>query len=322
MAVDSKGESPRTKSLQSIKLRAILDRVQRDYFYLMYLHWGSQHSRSKDLWEFARRNCVVGLDHPQVDRPWRNVPESIRRKLNRTWKSHFKAFSSLHKGDLVLVPGSQTALLGLGLIKGDEQYKPDLDGIFFRNIRSIDWLVAYEWEKQRPLPKLWGFDKTIQYVGKKSQAWPRIIDYRIQIEEDLLRPVDEMPNSLRIKYGPGGESEDHKRLKDHLYDHPEELDLTNVVDKHREYVFKTGDRADLLFDLSNGRHVVVEVETDNEALIDAGMHQALKYRILKCAEKRTDVNSDSVKSILVAWQQPGDLAFCRSYGIEFVQMKM
>ena len=310
--------------MQNLTLREILDQIRKSHFYLMYLRYGNDHSESshRDLWEFSRRNDVIGLSHHLVKTHWRDVSTQVRREIGRTWTSHFQTFSGLRQGDLVFVPDGQTKLLGIGLVKDDSyDYKPDLRG-FFRHVRSVDWLVGYPWKDRPEIPRLWGFDKTIQYVDNRSRVWPDIIRYRVSLGVDLLHPTADSTGSIRKKYGPGGEGKDHKQLKDYLYDHPEAIGLDDVVDKQREYVFRTGDRADLVFELTNGRYVIVEVETDNQALIDAGAYQALKYRILKCAEKRTPITSDSVRSLLVAWQDPTDTTFCQDYDVRFIRKKL
>jgi hypothetical protein len=121
------------------------------------------------------------------------------------------------------------------------------------------------------------------------------------------------------KYGPGGEGPDHKKLKEWILHHPEDIGLHGVSKSHLEYEFLTGDRVDLLFHLEGDRFAVVEIETDNPL---PGAFQALKYKVLKCAEIGSDIKSSKVEAILVAWGEPEDRGFCQSYNVRFVKKRL
>lgn len=119
------------------------------------------------------------------------------------------------------------------------------------------------------------------------------------------------------KYGPGGEGPDHQKLKEWIADHPDVLGLTDVSGHQVEYRFESGDRADLVFEHKSGIYTVIEVETTTPL---PGAHQAIKYRALLCAQKGFPLDSHKVRSILVAWSIPLQVAtFCTNYGIEFRQ---
>jgi hypothetical protein len=122
------------------------------------------------------------------------------------------------------------------------------------------------------------------------------------------------------KYGPGGEGPDHKRLKEWVSKNPEAIGLTGVIHTEKEYCFPSGDRADILFRISGGKAAVVEIETTDPF---PGAHQALKYKILRCAERNLALNSPQVRALLVAWHIPEQVKkFCDRYGIAFVTKKI
>lgn len=122
------------------------------------------------------------------------------------------------------------------------------------------------------------------------------------------------------KYGLGGEGREHKKLKEWLSEHPEKLGLTNVTNVAIEHTFPSGDSADLVFTHKAGRYTVVEVETTNPL---PGAHQAIKYRVLLCAEKGLDLDAREVRAILVAWQIPEEVrTFCERYEIGFQVHKL
>lgn len=121
-------------------------------------------------------------------------------------------------------------------------------------------------------------------------------------------------------YGSGGEGDDHKKLKEWVAQNPTRIGITNVKKTKIEYRFASEDIADIVFELDGGSYIVVEIETFNPY---PGCHQALKYRVLKCAELGLDIKSSNVEALLVAWTIPEEVKkFCNKYGISFVEKKL
>ncbi len=315
--------------MSSMSIRKILERLGKDHFYLMELRYGGDPSElsHKALWEFAKEKNLVGIDHPHdpdVNRDWADFPSHLKAQVSPWWNHQFDLFYSIREGDAILVPDGQTRLLGVAKAQGEPDFRLSLRAGFFRHVQRVKWLKAFEWDARPEFPLgLWlsGFRNTIQRIDKESGYW-KIIDLKLELdrEHQLTSQVD-TEEPLPRKYGPGGEGINHRRLKEWILNNPESIGLVDVIKKHQEYEFITGDRADLVFDLTGRRHAVVEIETDNPKSIAVGAFQALKYKVLKCAEENVDITSDKVSSILVAWNEPDDLRFCREYGIRFVKKK-
>jgi len=125
---------------------------------------------------------------------------------------------------------------------------------------------------------------------------------------------------LNRKYGASGEGIDHKELKMWIAHNPQEIGISGITRKEIEYVFQSGDVADIVFSISGNRYAIVEIET---AWPFPGAYQALKYRVLKCAEEGLDIMSQDVEAILVSWSIPKEVRrFCEKYGIRFVEKKL
>ena len=138
---------------------------------------------------------------------------------------------------------------------------------------------------------------------------------RIKKSGNIIKRV-----SVTRKYGSGGEGNEHRKLKEWIAQNPKEIGLTNVKKAETEYVFASGDAADIMFELEGDTYVVVEIETLDPY---PGCHQALKYRVLKCAELGLDIKSPKVKAILIAWSIPEEIkSFCKKYGIRFEEKKI
>ena len=111
------------------------------------------------------------------------------------------------------------------------------------------------------------------------------------------------------------------KLKEWIAKNPEFLGLSDVKKTEVEgHKFPSGDVPDIVFHLKSGKIIPVEIETDN---VLPGAYQALKYKVLTCAEKKWPIDSESVESFLVAWKIPQEAkAFCERYGIRYCKKKV
>lgn len=158
----------------------------------------------------------------------------------------------------------------------------------------------------------------------KSLAEELFLEIRDRLGRDIPQPSGERLNRgkrpsvreilISRKYGPRGESEAHRRLKNWIANHPEYLGLRNVKKVEvEEHIFPSGDIPDIVF-ICDDKDAVVEIETTNPL---PGAYQSLKYKALLCAEKSLPIDSESVKSFLVAYQIPNQVKeFCQKYGIQ------
>ena len=112
----------------------------------------------------------------------------------------------------------------------------------------------------------------------------------------------------------GGESPEHRKLKEHLAANPSQLG-EGLRDARIEYSFKSGDRVDILLEDSSGNPVTVEVETHIPPGNYVGVWQAVKYQHLAAVEY--ELPCERVRSILVAPQIPDHVKMeCKRLGIE------
>lgn len=139
----------------------------------------------------------------------------------------------------------------------------------------------------------------------------------LDAEVDSHGESSDAPESdLMEKYGPGGEGERHRVLKNFIADHPEQLGLGRgkATVEHR---FVTGDRVDVSVVLENGEHCVVEIELQGEST-SVGAHQALKYRALCAGELDT---TELPHACLVAYSIPKQVKdFCKRHGVSALEI--
>jgi hypothetical protein len=123
------------------------------------------------------------------------------------------------------------------------------------------------------------------------------------------------------KYGPGGESAKHKRLKQYVYDNPSSLGIEGVRARFMEYSFLTGDRADVVFELNNGKWVTIEIELEGRQNTYCGLLQAIKYRALMEVEQRKKVGKQ-ITTFLVAHSIPHSVkSLANAYGVSQFETK-
>ncbi len=135
------------------------------------------------------------------------------------------------------------------------------------------------------------------------------------LNEDIPQKV-----LVKRKYGKGGESILHKQLKEYIARNPALIGLSNVTSLI-EHKFISGDLVDILFE-SNSSEVdtVVEIELNH---VLPGIHQAIKYRALRCSQIGIPLNSKKVKAVVVAWEfSEQEIKLCLAYDIQYYQKKL
>lgn len=98
-----------------------------------------------------------------------------------------------------------------------------------------------------------------------------------------------------------GESDEHDALKHYIAKNPQKIGLPKSNKKGKvEYVFASADKADVVFDTKNG-FVGVEVKSciSNEADLNRGIFQSIKYQALLRAEQKARSEAPTAIAVLV-----------------------
>ena len=141
---------------------------------------------------------------------------------------------------------------------------------------------------QQMLQNIYQFDK-----------WNKVL------EEFQLKPVKSqwtkiMKESPPSGYG-GGESEEHKKLKEYVAKHPQVLNLPRSIGKGQiEYGFPSADAVDVLF-IHGLKWIGVEVKAKNspDEDIARGIYQCIKYCALIQAQQMVEQKSPNAEAVLV-----------------------
>jgi hypothetical protein len=102
-------------------------------------------------------------------------------------------------------------------------------------------------------------------------------------------------------YGSGGEGENHKRLKEYVYNHPEVVGIKGFKKREMEHILLSGDRLDVFFELNDGQKIAVEIKpsTSPDADVLRGLYQCVKYKSILDAEDKVHGEKANNSAILV-----------------------
>lgn len=129
--------------------------------------------------------------------------------------------------------------------------------------------------------------------------------------------------SAREFGGGGGESEDHRRLKEWISEHPEILGLRNPHLAETERKLASGDSLDVSFQTSR-TWLAAEAKgiKSSEADLTRGIFQIVKYKAVMEAELKASKSQLKVSAVLVVAQKlPEDLrVLAKDLSVEFVEV--
>lgn len=115
--------------------------------------------------------------------------------------------------------------------------------------------------------------------------------------------ITENEESIRsgIFYGTNGEGEEHKKLKEYIYNHPETIGVHDFKKREMEHILLSGDRLDVYFELNDGSKIAVEIKpsTSPDADMMRGLFQCVKYKSILDAEDKIHGERLNNSAILV-----------------------
>ena len=113
--------------------------------------------------------------------------------------------------------------------------------------------------------------------------------------------ADEIERPGRGGWSSEGESKQHKKVKDFVATNPDAVGLPrNTMRGQTEYLFASGDKADIVFKTKTG-YLGVEVKSiiSNDADLNRGLFQAVKYQSLLRAEQKAVLSPPTAQAVLV-----------------------
>lgn len=138
-----------------------------------------------------------------------------------------------------------------------------------------------------------------------------------------LKPSLSLEDESKIRtgtFGFGGESEEHKKLKKYIVNHPESIDIKTAQKGTCKYIFLSGDRLDVFFLEAN---VVVEVKPKSapDADILRGLFQCVKYKAIldAGAAVKGDIPDGEVVVVIGGTLSGSNCAVLECLGVDVVE---
>ncbi len=116
--------------------------------------------------------------------------------------------------------------------------------------------------------------------------------------------------ATKAKYGKGGgETDDHRELKEYVRERPQAIGLPEKLTGEKEYAFLSADKIDVLFK-SSSSWIGIEVKgvRSDDADIMRGIFQCVKYKaLIEAAQRYEQVNVDSRVILVLGGKLPHPL---------------
>jgi len=122
----------------------------------------------------------------------------------------------------------------------------------------------------------------VEAVLGKVFSYPKWLDVLEELGLSPIEPLNPQPVLPMDRRGGPAESEEHKRLKDYIAQHPRVVELNKSLALGKtEFILPSGDVVDVLFENAR-RRIAVEVKShiSNEDELRRGLFQCVKYRAI------------------------------------------
>ncbi len=239
--------------------------------------------------------------------------------------------------------GDLSAAVGYGSNQiGDVlgEIKDVLDEVQQKYQKKIPPLNALVQSKSTKLPSD-GFDYVIPNYSKLSAAskagevaklnqlaheynWDWVLE-ALGLEPAKLfteKDIEKLRKKSYAGYG-GGEGQEHKTIKEHIYGNPEAVGIKNVVYADMEHDLPSGDRLDVYFELKNGNRVAVEVKpsTAPDEDVTRGIFQCVKYKAVMDALRTVEYGRYDNDTLLVVAKclSEANKRLANDLGIKFIE---
>lgn len=140
-------------------------------------------------------------------------------------------------------------------------------------------------------------EKKTYVIGLNEKAihypkWDWVLSSLGLAPSRIIEDIEIIREKLKKKHKSGGESENHKNLKDFICNHPEIVGIKNnsVTKRETEHLLLSGDKLDVYFEINDGSKVAVEVKSriSDDLDITRGLFQCIKYQTIIDAECKVE----------------------------------
>lgn len=128
------------------------------------------------------------------------------------------------------------------------------------------------------------------------------IDKTFNVTDEVKICADDSEELIRSGKSFGcGEGDNHKKLKEYIFNNPAAIGIGNVAERDMERILLSADRLDVWFRQYDGTCIAVEVKSSisTDADVMRGLYQCVKYKAIMDAENTVHGDRHTNKAILV-----------------------
>ena len=142
----------------------------------------------------------------------------------------------------------------------------------------------------------------VRHANQKAHEydWNTVLS-QLGLEPALILTSEEVEDKRKkMNFPGGGESKYHLKLKEYRHNHPETIEIYNVINSETAHILFSGDKVDVYFETED-QILAVEVKSriSDENDIIRGIFQTIKYKAVLEAERLFGNSPKDVYSILV-----------------------
>lgn len=161
-----------------------------------------------------------------------------------------------------------------------------------------------DWSQLSPTEKKNRTQDEYKGIIEFGDQWNNVLE-SLDLEKVVRDEAN--PEQTRKKYGSGGESPQHKRLKEYIQTHPEIVDAKKNWEARTEFLLPSQDQIDVFFHYDK-ECIAVEVKSavseGNSDDYRRGLYQTVKYEailkaMIKASDNKIPLGIQSVRSVLV-----------------------
>lgn len=147
------------------------------------------------MWTFARQKKVIGLDNSAVDNDWTLIREEAKNRVSGSWRNQFDIFcenlspQSMDNGDIVVIMAGKDYVLGIGKVVGPHWYNLSYrkQELFFDHARPVEWILEYDYENRRPIPRIEKFERTLFCIEPSDDLWDSFSE--LSFKRPIIAPI-------------------------------------------------------------------------------------------------------------------------------------
>ena len=151
-------------------------------------------------------------------------------------------------------------------------------------------MVLVDFKNNDPDMQSWPMNMFAVFLWKYFPKPPQTDKFYTNLHKKKDNLESDISSIRNGNFGFGGEGEQHKNLKEYIYNNPSIIGIHSFKEKAMEHNLLSGDRLDVWFRLIDDSEIAVEVKSEISSSADVlrGLFQCVKYKTVMDAENKIE----------------------------------